>query len=42
VQQLERIASAAPACGPYVERMRTLAREFKFDAMTAEIEEALR
>jgi signal transduction histidine kinase len=42
VQHLERIASAAPACGPYVERMRTLAREFKFDAMTAEIEEALR
>jgi hypothetical protein len=42
VSQLERIASGDAAYGPFVERMRGLAREFRFDAMTASIEEGLR
>jgi CheY-like chemotaxis protein len=40
VDQLSRIEAADAALGPFAERMRALAREFRFDAMTAAIERA--
>jgi CheY-like chemotaxis protein len=41
VNQLARIEAADAALAPFAERMRALAREFRFDAMTAAIEQAL-
>jgi hypothetical protein len=41
VNQLARIEAADAALAPFAERMRALAREFRFDAMTAAIERAL-
>jgi CheY-like chemotaxis protein len=42
VSQLDRIASGGAAYAPFVERMRSLARDFRFDAMAGCIEEGLK
>jgi hypothetical protein len=41
VNQLARLEAADAALAPFAERMRALAREFRFDAMSASIEKAL-
>ena len=38
---LDQIAAAEPHCAPFVQRMRTLARQFHLDAMAKLIDEAL-
>jgi CheY-like chemotaxis protein len=41
VNQLARIEAADASLAPFAERMRALARDFRFDAMTAAIDRAL-
>ena len=40
-QALDRIAAEEPACEAFVQRMRTMARQFQLDAMAAVLHDAL-